>query len=292
MNKLNSVLNGKLLKNANQLKFQIAESNDSNVVKKYDEWLGLKKSINKEMSLPTKYRSKYLGDWEKEAGELEKELTRSVDGFEEQEQPQTDWKKIKSQLKPGDGIIEFISYRFTSGDEWSDSTVYGAMVTRPQDSIPIYVPLFEERNLKGLFTGDTLRTFANLLYTEAQIRTIEDHDISYGDSLYQLIWKPLYPYIKDLRNVYYVPSGLLHNIAHNAIPLEGKLISDQFHLNQLMSSEEIASTSGNFSISSIAMLGGIDYELDTTSFNSDTKKQKTKTIFNSKNNEGFRGGTP
>jgi len=294
MNKLYSTINGKLLRQANKLKLNIEEGTDSTLVNKYNEWIALKKSINKEMSLPDKYRSEFLGKWETRCGELEKEITRSSNSITEAEvQEQNDWKYLQTLLKPDECLIEFISFSLTDGIVWTDSVIFSAMLVRPGDLQPIYIPLFEEKSLEGLLTGDSLRNFANLLYSNAQVRNVE-HDISYGDSLYKLVWAPIMPYLTNVKHIYYCPTAELHTIAHQAIPIgESKVLSDRFKLERITTGSQLSSiTNSNFSFSSVSMFGGLNYEMDTTQISSNIKKRKTK-INNEfyQFNDNSRGGT-
>lgn len=273
-----SIVNGILLKNANQLKLDIAASNDTSLVDKYSQWQALKISINKEMALPGKYRNKFLSDWEKQSTDIEKDLLRSSSNFRsELESSEVNWKNIQSQLKPTEALIEFISFPLIRGVKETDSVLYAAMITRPQDSFPLYVPLFEEGHLEGLLSGDTLRTFANLLYTEAQIRTIE-HDISYGDSLYKLIWQPMEPYLANVSHIYYSPSADLHRVSFEAIPMkDSKLLSDKYQLDRVSNGDNIkVEAVNNFQISSISLFGGIQYDLDTVALKANDKNKSKK----------------
>jgi tetratricopeptide (TPR) repeat protein/CHAT domain-containing protein len=295
MNKLYSAVNGKLLKNVNQLKLKIAQSTDSTLVNKYNEWHALKKNINKELSLPPKFRNEFVGDWEKKCVDLEKDLIRSSSSFQTNlKSKEKDWKEVQGQLKPDEAVIEFVSFSLNNGYDWVDSVMYSAIVIRPGDPQPLYVPLFEESHLEGLMTGDTIRTFANLLYTHAQVRNVEHHDIGYGDSLYKLIWKPLESYLTNVKHIYYSPSADLHTISHNAIPIsDDQVLSDRFHLDRITSDHEFNSgLNETFQLSSINMFGGLVYDIDTTTLGKEkNKRTKVSNEFYSEDTDGSRGGS-
>ncbi len=244
-------------------KFILMEGGDS-VAEIFDQWKKYNLLIAKELSKPLADRSVDLTGWTDQANLLEKSLTRSSNAFKKNQASFSHWKNIQEHLKPSEAALEFISFNYNNGKHWTDSVRYSVMIIRQGDTTPVYIPLFEEKQLKGLFSGDSLRTFANLLYTDAQVRTVENN-ISYGDSLYQLIWEPLEPYLKNVKEVYYSPSGYLHHLTFDAIPMpDTKLLSDKYSLNRLTSTAKLLEVdTGTFIPTSIALFGGIQYNVDT-----------------------------
>jgi CHAT domain-containing protein len=150
------------------------------------------------------------------------------------------------------------------------------MIVRPEDSLPVYVRLFEEQQLRGLLNGDSINAFANLLYTDAQVRT-EEHDISYGDSLQKLIWQPISSLLQEVDKIYYSPSGLLHKIAFDAIPLNNEqLLSGKYQLNRMISTGQIVDKDTViFKLNSAVFFGGLQYEIDTTALKQMSFENKT-----------------
>jgi tetratricopeptide (TPR) repeat protein/CHAT domain-containing protein len=278
MNNYYNIVNGILLKNANQLKYDISVSGDTVVLDKYTQWQALKTNINKQMALPEKYRNGYLNQWELEASNLEKELLRTSASFKTNLDSKVGANhKPYTLLKPNEVLVEFISFPNIRGMRDTDSILYAAMVTKPNDSLPKFIPLFEENCLDGLLLGDTLRTFANLLYTDAQVRNVEN-EISYGDSLYKLIWKPLESYLKNVTKIYFIPSGTLHKLSHDAIPVnDSENLSDVYQLERISSSSQLINNANQpFNLERIALFGGIRYELDTVSLKANYKNNNKK----------------
>lgn len=278
MNNYYHTVNGILLKNANQLKYDISMTSDSVVLDKFIQWQAIKTSINKQMGLPEKYRNGYLNQWELEASNLEKELLRTSSSFKNSFDAQKQGtQKPYAVLKENEILVEFISFPNIQGMRDTDSILYGAMITKHNDSLPKFVSLFEESNLEGLLLGDTLRTFANLLYTDAQVRNVEN-EISYGDSLYKLVWKPLEAHLKNVSKIYFIPSGVLHKISHDAIPVnDTEILSDVYQLERISSGEQITNDSKQlFNPDKIALFGGIRYDLDTISLKANYKNDKKK----------------
>jgi CHAT domain-containing protein/Tfp pilus assembly protein PilF len=257
---------GMILDAGRSIRQNIKNSGDTTLIRLNQKWEAYKIYIAQQYSRPIAERDAELKDLEEEANRIEKELTRLSTSFADYEKRSIPkFSNVKQQLKQDEAIIEFISFNYFNGKNWSDSTLYIAMVVRKNDTVPVYIPLFEEKQLKGLFQGDSIRTFANLLYTDAQVRT-EEHDISYGDSLYQLIWRPIESTLKNIKHIYYSPSGLLYNITFDAVPMkDGILLSDKYNLRRLSSTANILrNDSTQFNPLSITLFGGIQYDVDTT----------------------------
>jgi CHAT domain-containing protein len=277
-------IRGMILNSDNRTRSAIMNSNDTGLIRLNENWKALKITLSQQYSKPVGERNEHLKNWETEATSLEKELIkRSSDFANQQNSKQAKWSDVRNKLKPNDAAIEFISFNYHDGKKWTDSILYIAVLLTHSDSLPIYIPLFEEKQLLGLLQGDTLRTFANLLYTDAQVRTVEN-EISYGDSLYQLIWKPLDLYLKNVTHIYYAPSGLLHNLNFDAIPnKENTLLSDKYTLHRLTTTSKILEKEVPFNPKSISLFGGIDYETNESELkkraNNNRSKRKKQIAF-------------
>jgi tetratricopeptide (TPR) repeat protein/CHAT domain-containing protein len=256
--------NGLILSSVASLRERVFSEGGDSAQHVYTSWTRLNTTIINELSKPTADRHSELATWESESNILEKQLNRLSQSFKNTSTIiLPDYKTIRQCLKPGEAAIEFVSFNYYNKGWWSDSVVYAAILTRPEDTIPVYIPLFYENQLSGLFTGDSLRTFANLLYTNAQIRGVH-HDISYGDSLYQLVWKPISSFIENKTHIYYSPSGLLHRVNFDAIPMsETTLLSDKCKMDRLTTTGRLLEkTKGPFIPGSISLFGGIQYSMD------------------------------
>ena len=260
------LMDGVQLRTSTTLKRDILNSNDTTLVADYKKWIAYKLQISEQYNLPVDQRNPDMDLWQEQAYNLEKNLMRRSEAFKSDQQTLSyTYKDVKSHLLANEASIDFISFPYYNGRVWTDSILYAAALLRSTDSVPVYIPLFEEKQLKGLLQGDSLRTFANLLYTQAQVRHTE-HDISYGDSLYQLIWQPIEPYLQGTKKIFYSPSGLLHNLSMDAIPVSGSTVfSDKYALNRLTAMSKLIETDSTaFNPTSVALFGGIQYDVDTT----------------------------
>lgn len=260
------MIDGLQLRNSTNLRQAVMQSNDTSLVGYYKEWVDYNYQISFQLTLPLNDRNPQLNEWTDKLNALEKKLVKGSKEFNRDYNLTSiniSW--ARDQLKEGDALIKFISFPWYDNVVWSDSVLYAALVFCKQDSLPVYIPLFEERQLKGLLKGDTLRTFANLLYSDAQVRDVE-RNISYGDSVYQLIWNPITPYLNGITHIKYIPTGLLHKLTLDAIPLDDQsTLSDLFQFTRLISANALQNNaSESFTYSSTVMFGGIEYDIDTT----------------------------
>jgi tetratricopeptide (TPR) repeat protein len=275
-------MDGALLRNSSNLRAQILESGDTSMISNYEKWIYYRTQISDQMSLPVSRRQKDLTVWVDVANELEKDLIKKSPLFDEdQHMLDLNIQDLQNSIKEDEIILQFISYNFYNDHRFTDSVFYAVSIINKTNKTPVYVPLFEEKKLSGLYAGDTIRTFANLLYNNARIRNIE-REISYSDSLYKLILEPIEPYLKNVKHIYYSPSGILHNLTFDALRLpDGKYLSDKFQLSRLSGIAGVSSINDkNFIPSDIALFGGLIYDMDSVK-----QKKLAKSSVNKSMNE-------
>ncbi len=199
---------------------------------------------------------------EEEVNSLEKDLARTVTGYKEAIR-QVKWQEVQANLKPGEATVEFVRYRYYTYKA-TDSTMYAALVLRPGDAQPQFVPLFEEKEiapLLGSAAGGNNFLKINALYTPktpgGKLK-----------SLYQLIWQPLENYLQGTTTVYCSPAGLLHRLNLAAIPdAQGKIFGELRQLILLGSTRQLVSPNPDATNASNTayLAGGIRYDTDSTS---------------------------
>lgn len=199
---------------------------DPQIKSRVEEWVSIKQLISNNFSLP---KAKQKFDLDSLHGVAEKlESSLALDAYGAIDHSETiDWRKVQQQLQVDEVGIEFIHFPFNRGGVSSDSTLYAAFIIQPEARYPIFVPLFEERELVALIPPAQLlsRERVNQLYTPA---------------LYQLIWSKIQPHLRKVKTVYYSPSGQLHHINLAALPCGKALyLSDRHQLFQLSSCRKL-----------------------------------------------------
>jgi len=254
-----------ILQSGIQMRQAILNSDDEKALKKYDEWMVIRASLAKQYSLPLAQRSEDLKDMEFQAEKFESELNRLSNTFKQaQSIGSIKWQDVQQQLGENEVAIEFSSFPYYHGEQWTDSVIYTANVLRPGDEHPHLVYLCEQRQLDSLLyrPGNTEPAFIAGLYRGV---VIEASIPSYGRRLYELIWKPIAHLLPEGRTVFFAPSGSLHQIAHAAIPVdENTLLSDKYKLVQLSTTAALLQDDDrNETVAGeIALFGSIEYNIE------------------------------
>ncbi len=223
---------GFLLFSKNKIK-KLAAS-DEQAAGQYELLGACQRRIAAEYAKPTK-EQKGLPELEEQANTLEKKLARTVKGYGEALQ-QVKWPAVQAALKPGEAALEFVQYKYLSTKS-DDSVMYAALVLRPGDTRPKFLPLFEEKQLTQLLRGaERGQSFlkVNALYAAKA----PDNKLK---SLYELIWQPLEGLLQGSNTIYYSPSGLLHRINLAAVNTEdGKAYGEHRQLVVVGSTRSLA----------------------------------------------------
>jgi CHAT domain-containing protein len=197
----------------------------------FQDLTGFQRQLAAQYSLPNAERdSAKVAQLEANAQELEKLLVHNVAGYGEAVR-QVAWQEVQAALQPGEAAVEFVHFKITYPEK-TDMVQYAALVLRPGDAQPVFVPLCEEKQLNDLFKKRKTRRsdYVNDLYS------------SESTQLYDLIWKSMEPSLQGVKTIYYAPSGLLFRLNLAAIPVAGKqeeMLADRYHFVQLGSTRQL-----------------------------------------------------
>ncbi len=256
----NNILKNKglLLKSSTAMRNAIHTSADTSIISLYDSWVKLRKEIANTYSQEISKRSIRPEELEKQANNIEKELVRKTQIFNDFDAIKgADWLNVKKSLKPKEAAIEFIHFQ---KEGRKDSILYAALVVTSKSNLPHFVGLFYEKELQeilGKISDNNLR-FVNSVYGT---------NLEANNRLYNTIWKPLEKYLKGINTIYLSPSGLLHKISFPAIASDRNiLLCDAYNIHHQTSTAAIAYPNQlSFDeITSAALFGGIDYNTDYT----------------------------
>jgi len=222
---------GLLLRTTNAIRDAIYSSGNKGLISQFEQLGNLRQQINA-LQQKADTKKEVMQALEARADSLDKVLTQASAAFRDLKADMAmTWQEVQKQLKPAEAAIEFVSFRLYDKN-WTDSTMYAALVLRPGMTAPAWVPLFEQKQLNALLqttVGDTQLQTENL-YNDK------------GEKIYQLVWQALEKELPDVKTIYYSPSGLLHKIAFNALPTgkENELLSDKYNLYLVSSTREVA----------------------------------------------------
>ncbi len=236
---------------------------DTAVAAKYKLLRSLGVQLSKEYSKPIA-EQKGVNELEEESNLLEKEIARTVAGYE-QTRKQISWKDVQQKLKTDEAAIEFVNYQYRY-KHTTDSVMYAALLIKSGSMQPKFISLFEEKSLDSLLHSKSERKadYVNSLYTLADRGAVGIE--APKKSLHELLWKPLDKELIDIKTIYFSPAGLLHRINLDAIPIsETETLADKYQLIELNSTRELVLPDLVKPEDHNAILfGGIQFEQDST----------------------------
>ncbi len=152
------------------------------------------------------------------------------------------WQDIRRQLRTDDAAIEFTSYTH------HDTVYYCALVLRHDSATPQLIPLCTEAQLA---TATDVRQLANA---------------------YTYVWAPMADALRGMSNIYFSPSGLLHQIPVEYAPTPQGLLSDSYHMYRLSNTRELLLSHQRTQQPKSLLIGGVVYDPDMESWASATRE--------------------
>lgn len=266
-------LKGMILEDQQTILNEIRKSKEIKSIRLYDQWRSNKAFLGKQLLLPVAERVSYFDSLNEATNRQEQELSLISGTFKNtQSAHAVTTKNISEKLKKNQAAVEFI--RFNLFDKkWTDSIMYAALVLLPEDSIPHFIPLCEEKQLVRLLMSSST---ASADYSAIQ-KLYPGKKNSKDDSLYQLIWKPLEKYLTNIHTVYYAPAGLLHRIAFQALRADSThLLIEKYGLNQVLSTRSVALTTPVKPPLTASLWGHIKYNTSTNALVSRGSNTKSR----------------
>lgn len=253
---------GLILASSQNMRNNIENSDNPEVLQKFEEWSQKKATLAKQYSLPIVNRSEHLKEWELEAENLEKKLIQLTKNSGLLFQVgKTTWQDVQQKLKPNEVAIEFSNFRVFTGSRWTDTTQYTALILRKNAPQPQLVPLFTQAEMDELLanSGKGVNQVSNLYRGISEVATGPDLA-----KMYDLVWKPMAQYLKEGETIYFAPSGTLNQIAFSAITTpDGKYLSDIYDLHQVSTTAKLLEETSTEKFTDIALFGGVNYDEDS-----------------------------
>jgi len=186
------------------------------------------------------------------------------------------WQDIQSALRPNEAAIEFVDFRLHLIDK-TDTTLYAALVLRPEWEAPRFITLFEAKTIAALLDDKQERgaAYAEKLYpNDGRATPVGNKSIS----LHQLIWAKLDSLLQGVQTLYYSPSGYLNRLNLGAIANPNKqTAAERYHLVQMASTRQLLQkrleTKPN---RTAALFGGLQYSADSISMARSIEKFRDK----------------
>jgi len=242
---------GLLLASSNVVRRAVLDSQDSTLISQWKDLTNIQQQIQ---GLQGSSQSPRLTELQEQAESLEKQITQSSTAYRDnQQQWHITWDSVRNALKDGQMAIEYVSVLLKR-----DTFMYCAIMVRNDSKSPEIVPLFINKEVESM-----LGARADRLYDYHQD----------GQPLSHMVWGKVLPYIKPGETVYFAPTGLLHQVAIEALPFdETHTMADMFNLIRLSSTREIAMHKTDHPHTTATLYGGIQYDMDSTGMLTESMK--------------------
>ncbi|MBK8297507.1 MAG: CHAT domain-containing protein [Saprospiraceae bacterium] len=247
---------GFVLNAANRLNLLAAETSESNELNTTLQ--SYKRRLAKEYAkLYSEQNKQLLIELEEKANIVEKDLVKKVNGYSDAS-TQVQWNDVKLKLQPGDAVLEFVNFKLDFPKK-TDSIIYAVLLLRFEDSIPVFIPLFEEQQLSLILQGHSAGKQAEI-YASRGVSPIRVQDYT---SLYNLVWKPIEMYLINSKKIYLATSGNLHRLNFTAIAISNTtVLGDKYKFTQIGSTRQLVqSQKKSWNQTPAALIGGINYNI-------------------------------
>ena len=217
---------GLLLTSSTIVRRSIQESGDPQLKADYAELTRLKNAINtleQNGNAPEQVRV-----YTQRADSLEKSITKRSAAFRQNEALwHINWQNVRDHLQSDQVAIEFTRLPLTE-----DTIQYAALLLRKESKHPVFVPLFEEKQI---------------------------------EKEYPHIWTKLQPYLRGITHICFSPVGGLHQLPIEYTAYDSlSTWADHYRMERLSSTRELAIEHTPSSSSSAALFGGIYYDVDVS----------------------------
>lgn len=215
---------------------------DSTLQNRYKEIIGIRNSILEDDDLVAKEIKQLKYEQE------ERELRQSfVD--EQIRNLSVEWKDVQAMLEDDEVAIEIVGY-VANNWNWmtADSIMakYDAYIITKECTTPLLASLCEQKELLNVYDYQP-----------------KSHSLPSGESLYHSIWDKLEPYIKNKKNVYFSPMGLMCLVGiENLTDPEGIPALEKYNLRRVSSTKKILDSRQCTEVNTATLFGGISYSRD------------------------------
>jgi len=275
--KSTTVKQGWLLQGKQLLNSYAANTKDTAVKQLLMQWQSTKKIYSVAMQLTEEKRvlnNINIDSLEQQTENLEKKIIEAIPSLKSMiVQNGIDAKTVSNHLKNNEVVVHWVSFKYTSPEHDTDSTLYAAYIIKPNDSLATFITVFEETQLKKLLKK----------YYGGSGRSTIDKDktgsLTIDSALYNLIWKPILPFIQNKNTIYNLPAGLLHKISFASLTDSNhNQLINQYQLHQFISINELFQPSSKSTLhKKISLFGGANFYATSTNTVQPASKNRNAT---------------
>lgn len=227
---------GLLLNLSRSMSELIQSSGDQEALSLYNDIRLNRMTLQKQYERPIAERTLNTDSLEALTADMERELIKKSKIFGDYTKDMSiQWEDVQQRLDSFDIAIEFVDSPIVG----TDSTMYVALTLKKEYNCPHMISLFEKR----------------------QLTNIPKKDIYCNTDMYNLVWQPLEEELTGVKNIYFSPSGELHRIAIEYVPVTATdNISDRYEIRRLSSTRQLATIIDEAMGEKSVVYGGLEYD--------------------------------
>ncbi|MCQ2605084.1 MAG: CHAT domain-containing protein [Bacteroidales bacterium] len=251
---------GLLLLSEREFRTSIQESDDSTLIAEYEQINMMRIVLEKQYEKSQDKRTINCDSLELVIEEKEKYLMKNVKEYADLSRAiSMSWVDVQSALSDKDIAIEFLTTKLGN-----DSCIYSALILKRNLLSPVYVPLFEQNQLENKLKEDLLLDFDVDVLRGFADTYKEQREVYESTVLYEMLWKPLKPYLEGASRIYFSPSGVLHKIGIEYAPVsDTRIMSDIYEMHRVSSTKMLAMDNLSRKYTCCVLYGGVEYNGDT-----------------------------
>lgn len=263
---LNMSLNNKglALESAVDLEKRIQASEDSTVLRLYQQWKTQQANLAKAYLMSKEEQQKLninINQLELNANDSERQLIEASQGDLQTVlgKDKIDCEALRKKLKVGEAIVNFELGRYYNEERrWSGEQNYYAMLLTKEMAEPVFIKLCTASQLQELLKAEVQPSGANYIADDVL-----------AEDLYYLIWEKLEPHFENINQLHISTAGILNKVAIGAILtdfMSNQRVIDQYvlhyysNLRDFYQKRSLSSKRGINGSSKISIIGGIDFE--------------------------------
>lgn len=235
----------------------ILDSGDNELIEKYSRLVSMQEIRHKQNNILPSLSNMGMPDQSAEYTRLERELISNIKEVADYSQNLSYTSSdLTAKMIANDVAIEFVDYV----DLKTDKAQYIALVLRNNWDNPQMISLCSKEELEQI-------SRINLEDEKWRKNSFarKDLDKRYFKKGYSLIWSKLEPYMNEGDNVYFSPSGLLHQINVEVLKDSiGRQANEKYNLYRVSSTRQLCIEKPKVKYTNATLYGGLIYEMDST----------------------------
>lgn len=235
----------------------ILDSGDNELIEKYSRLVSMQEIRHKQNNILPSLSNMGMPDQSAEYTRLERELISNIKKVADYSQNLSYTSSdLTAKMIANDVAIEFVDYV----DLKTDKAQYIALVLRNNWDNPQMISLCSKEELEQI-------SRINLEDEKWRKNSFarKDLDKRYFKKGYSLIWSKLEPYMNEGDNVYFSPSGLLHQINVEVLKDSiGRQANEKYNLYRVSSTRQLCIEKPKVKYTNATLYGGLIYEMDST----------------------------